>query len=384
MSKHLPPDLVLLLRGAADHPQDLLGGRTPLQYAELPNLRALSRRGRLRPFDAAPSGHSVHAGGDLFGAFGLHPPSDQDPPAGLIDWYGDGRDPAEGRYLHADPAHLAVTPEAAVVTDPDDLALHPEEAEELAEALNRELFEPEGARLVVLAPGCWLLHLPRDPGVRSVALESWIGADARGGLPRGAEEAAWHRLANEVQMLLAAHAVNGRRRMEGRPEVNTLWFWGAGAFPGRPETPPWRAVWGEAPHLSGLGRLTGTGLRGPVSDFQEVLREKGSAGGPVLAVADRPRAAGARGDLGAKVDALEALDQQWLGPLSTALAEGVARSAWVILGPEAPTGARPAEPSPPAPALDCRAGRLWPWNRPRPVSEEKLAGQIVGWEAFFR
>ncbi|MFP4559702.1 MAG: hypothetical protein ACLFQ3_00110 [Thiohalorhabdus sp.] len=380
MTKLRPPDLVLLLRGAADHPQELLGGRTPLEYGELPNLRRLTRRGRPLALDAAPSGHSVHAGGDLLAAFGRTPAHGQDPPAGVVDWLGAGREPGEGAYLHADPARLAVTPEAAVVLDPDELALDREEAEELTDALNRELFAEQGGALAALEPGRWVLHLPAPPGIRTVPLEGWIGADARGGLPTGTDAVAWHRLANEAQMVLAAHPVNERRRRAGRPEANSLWFWGAGPLPQAGSAAPWQEVWGEAPLLPGLARLSGLVPRGPLAGLAPALAAAGE-GGPVLVVADRPRAAGARGDLGAKLEALEELDRAWLGPLEEALARRDLGSAWVVLGPEAPTGARAAEPSPPAPVLSCRAGRLRPWSRARTVSEPRLSGTPVGWEA---
>ncbi|SCY57314.1 hypothetical protein [Thiohalorhabdus denitrificans] len=380
MNRFPKPALVLLIRGAADHPQDLLGGRTPLEYGDLPNLRRLARRGRPRAFDAAPSGHSVHAGGDLLAAFGRIPAPEEDPPAGVVDWLGAGRDPEGGVYLHADPARLAVTPEAAVVLDPDELALDREEAEELANALNRELFAEQGGHLSVLEPGRWVLHLPEAPGIRTVPLEAWIGADARGGLPGGEEEVAWHRLANEVQMVLAAHPVNERRRRAGRPEANTLWFWGSGALPEPGSPGPWKGVWGEAPLLPGLARLSGVAHQGPLPDLGPALSEA-QGGGPVLAVADQARAAGARGDLGAKLEALEELDRRWLGPLEEALARRDLGSAWVVLGPEAPTGARAAEPPPSAPALSCHAGKVWPWSRARTVSENRLSGAPVGWEA---
>jgi len=372
------PDLVVLVRGAADHAQELLGGRTPLAYAELPNLRALSRRARLHPFDTAPTGHAGHAGGDLFAAFGVSAEAGRDLPAAAVAWHGGGGAAEGPAAIHADPVHMAVSYEATVVMDPDRLALTAEEAEALAASLNQQLFAEAGARLAVLEPQRWVLHLDAEPAVRTVPLEGWIGADAGHGLPEGEGRRDWHRLINEVQMLLAAHPVNEARRREGRLQVSSLWFWGGGALP-EAAPAPWRAVWGEAPGLAGLARLTGVPARGAVAGFEAVVAEA-EAGGPVLAVADGPRAAGARGDLGAKIDALEALDRDWLGPLEAALAAGRLRSAWVLLGPEAPTGTRAAEPVPAAPALHCRGGRVWPWNRPKAVSESVSSGRAVGWD----
>ncbi|MEF8793166.1 hypothetical protein [Thiohalorhabdus sp.] len=370
------PELVLLIRGGADHPQDLLGGRTPLDYAELPGLRALSRRGRPHPFNVAPSGHAGHGGGDLFAAFGVTAEPGEDLPVAAVTWHGTG-ETAGIMAIHADPVRMAVSYEATVVMDPDELALTRDEAEALVATLNEQLFAGTGAYLAVVSPGRWVLHLEARPDIRTVPLEGWIGADASGGLPEGPQRGEWHRLINEAQMVLAAHPVNEDRRREGRSEVNSLWFWGGGALPAA-GSPGWQAVWGEAPELTGLARLTGVPERGPVTDFGEMVAEA-AGDGPILAVADTPRVAGARGDLGAKVDALEDLDREWLGPLEAALASRQLAAAWVILGPEAPTGTRAAEPVPAAPALACRGGRVWPWSRPKPVNESLAAGRTVGW-----
>ena len=376
MTPTSPPDLVLLLRGAADRSQDLLGGRTPLTYAELPNLRRLTRRGPVRPFQAAPEGHSVHAGGDLFPAFGVSAFPGKDLPVAAADWEGAGRE-ARAAYIHADPVRLAVTPQAALLTDPEELDLSTAEAGDLVSVLNQELFGVEGWRLEALAPGSWVLEMPEPPELRTVPLEGWIGAEASGGLPAGGDRAVWHRLVNEAQMVLAAHPVNRRRREEGRPEVTSLWPWGAGARPAAGST-PWAGAGGKAHALLGLARWTGVPYLGGIPSFQGIL-EAAEEGGPVLAVADRPRAAGARGDLGAKIRALEALDEGWLGALDQALAEGRLKRAWVVLGPEAPVGIRTAEPAPPCPVVLCRSGRLFPWRRPRDVGEAGLSGKSVGW-----
>lgn len=294
-----------------------------------------------------------------------------------VTWHGAG-EVAEGPVaIHADPVRMAVSYEATVVMDPDELGLTRDEAEALVATLNEQLFADTGARLAVVTPGRWVLHLAARPEVRTVPLEAWIGADAGGGLPQGQDRREWHRLINEVQMVLAVHPVNQARREEGRPEVNSLWFWGGGALPeGGPAG--WRAVWGEAPGLAGLARLTDVPQRGPVTDFEAVVADA-AGDGPVLAVADAPRAAGARGDLGAKVDALEVIDRDWIGPLEQALEQRRLGAVWVILGPEAPTGTRAAEPVPAAPALACRGGRVWPWNRPRPVNESLASGRSAAW-----
>ncbi len=166
-------------------------------------------------------------------------------------------DEEPGYWLRADPVHLAISQRGAELADPAGLALTEDEAGQLIETLNAQL-SAEGWRFVAATPHNWLLRVPVKPEVMFTPLESVYGRNIHDFLPRGREAAAWHRLINEIQMLLHAHPVNDLRASAGRPLVNSLWPWGGGDYP-LPEVLPRPAgtVHGSDPLLMALAGLAG-------------------------------------------------------------------------------------------------------------------------------
>jgi hypothetical protein len=55
-----------------------------------------------------------------------------------------------------------------------------------------------------------------------------IGGDVRKVLPTGDDVSYWHKVFNEVQMLLFAHPLNDAREARGESPINSVWFWGCG------------------------------------------------------------------------------------------------------------------------------------------------------------
>jgi hypothetical protein len=100
------------------------------------------------------------------------------------------------------------------------------EAAQLCAALN-EHFAGRAWRFCAAsaAPVCAARQVP---GIETVPLSQAAGRNVRGLLPKGAEAARWHRVFNEIQMLLFAHPVNEAREARGELPVNSLWLWGGG------------------------------------------------------------------------------------------------------------------------------------------------------------
>jgi hypothetical protein len=80
-------------------------------------------------------------------------------------------------------------------------------------------------------------------------------------LPRGEDAQRWISLLNEVQMLFHQSAVNRRRAAAGKPEVNSLWFWGGGEMPERPRAAGFARVVADHPLARGLGAWASVPLR---------------------------------------------------------------------------------------------------------------------------
>ena len=79
----------------------------------------------------------------------------------------------------------------------------------------------------------WYLRLPNVPDIVTRPPLAALGDHIDPYLPSGPERRFWHRLANDVQMVLHGTAINAARERRGEPPINSLWFWGAGTLPAR-------------------------------------------------------------------------------------------------------------------------------------------------------
>ena len=193
------PDLVLRMLGRADR----MPARDPGEAAQL-----------LRHFELLPRGWPVAA----------------------LTRQLDAADVAASAWLRADPAW--VRPDingARLMACGDMLRLTQEDVDSLLPAL-RPLFGDVGFILDAPTPSRWYLRLPRDSRLPVfVDPADALGADMFDHLP-GSDDASsearrWRALANEAQVVLHNHPWNARRAAAGKPPVNALWFWGAGALP---------------------------------------------------------------------------------------------------------------------------------------------------------
>jgi len=80
----------------------------------------------------------------------------------------------------------------------------------------------------------------------------------------------WYRLLNEMQMFMHQHAVNEQRLRQGKPALNSLWFWGGGRRVAAPENrPEWVC---DDPLLNRFATSLGLPPR-PLSEVQDLQRE---------------------------------------------------------------------------------------------------------------
>lgn len=225
----------------------------------------------------------------------------RDWPVAPLARLGDGA-PADGAcWMCADPVHLQVDRDALVLVAADHLELDAEESRSLIDALDAH-FSPVGIRFEFAAPKRWYARLDAAPDVETVPLREAAGRSVDERLPHGADALAWHRLFNEVQMLLHAHPVNEAREARGAPAINSVWFWGAGTLPARVAA-PFAAVWSRNPLARGLATAGGAAAMDLPEEFARW--QAAAAQGHHLAVIDQPDA--------------QALESGWLAPALQAL-----------------------------------------------------------------
>jgi hypothetical protein len=243
----------------------------------LPALELLLARGRIRRAESPAYGDWLQQAFEL-----------DTLPAGALTLLGCGRDPGEAHWARADPVHLRVMRDHAVVV-PVEPSAH--DAEALVAALNSHF--PQ-MRVTACDSSRWCAQVAEGAFVGGApALES-AGAPAQ--LPR--EAAA---LLNEIQMLLHAHPVNEASEVP----INSLWFWGGGRAP-RAAHAPWQSVSADDPVVLGAARLAGARHRALPRSAQEWL-DRLPQEGRHLAILEGEASI---------------LEQTWFAPLLAALRSG--------------------------------------------------------------
>jgi 2,3-bisphosphoglycerate-independent phosphoglycerate mutase len=327
--------------GCADEPIDVLDGRTPLEAASMPTLRALAARGEVGRAAVIPPG--LPAGSDVgnMSILGYDPAR-----------YHTGRAPIEaaalGLRLPAD--HVAYR--CNLVTIGDDGTMvdfaggHPssEVAADVIAALDAELGAGAGAevsfhagvqyRHILVAPAAWAEATCTPPHDLS---------DKPSVLPTGAAAPGL------IELMHASRSVVERFGLV----ANQVWLWGQGF---QPQMPSFESEHGRRAALCtavdlirGLGVLTGIdvvevpGATGWYDTSYEGKRDaclKALDGGAdvFLIHVEATDEAGHAGDLDEKIRALEAWDRRILTDLVAGLD---AMGPWrMLLLPDHPTPVR--------------------------------------------
>ncbi len=246
----------------------------------------------------------------LANAFSLAAP----PPVAAVTLAGD-RVRMEGGWLRADPVHLRVKQDAVALHHSAMLGVTREEANALVAELQRH-FGVDGLEFHAPVPERWYVRVPQGELPTTVALEAALGRNIFGLLPRGGGHLNWPSVLTESQMLLSGHEVNVRREAQGRPAINSVWFWGEGMTP-ETVAKPYALVYADEPFARGLGALSGTrvaALPRGASSLDAV-----APGETALAVLDSLTAASRRGDRDAWLQAAAQVDIDWFVDLRDAI-----------------------------------------------------------------
>lgn len=186
-------------------------------------------------------------------------------PAGALLRQHYARDAGEANWLAADPAWAQPDMNGVRLMACGQLGLSPEEARQLAQAVQAALDEV-GLQLDIGTPDHWQLRLPPElPLPELHTPEQALGEDLYPHLPQGAEARRWRVLFNEIQVLLHQHPLNAQRQARGLMPVNCLWLWGAGRLPATVRS-PLVGVIGDDPLLCALAERAGVSRQARAPD----------------------------------------------------------------------------------------------------------------------
>lgn len=327
--------IVLLGDGMADHAQEILGGKTPLQVANIPTFDKLAKVSEVGLTYTIPNGMS--AGSDVANTavIGYNPKENY-----------SGRSPLEAVSMGIPLEDTDVTFRCNLVTLSDEEKIEDttildhsageissEEAKELIEALKKGL-NLEGADLY---PGvsyrhCLVLHNAQT-GSQFTPPHDITGKGVKGHLPKGRYGDFLLELMRLSREILTNHPVNLRRKEKGLNPANSCWFWGEGT---KPSLAPFKEVYGktggvisavdllkgiglcaglEAPHIEGATGTLHTNYQGKLEASLKILENHDF----VYIHFEGPDECGHQGNAEDKVTSIEWLDEKCLKPLMEVL-----------------------------------------------------------------
>ncbi len=263
--------VVLLGDGMADWAVDTLGGKTPLEYARIPNMDRIARDGTLGLIDTVPAGCKPGSDVAILSVLGYDP---------RTCYTGRGPLEAASMGVQLDPGDLAFRCNLVTLgtgSDPemvDFTAGHisSEEARRIILDLDRTL----GDDKLKFHPGVGYRHLlvwkGGGPVVETTPPHDITGQASNVYLPKG-------RMADEVVSLMARsrevlkeHAINRARSEKGKRPATSIWLWGQG---GKPDMTPLSEAFGlRGGMISAVDLLNGLGVYAGL----EVLKVEGATG----------------------------------------------------------------------------------------------------------
>jgi len=227
----------------------------------------------------------------------------------------DGECPGTAYWLRADPVNLSLTGDQLILRP--IATLDADEAAQLCASLNRH-FADYRLHFMAPQPQHWYLRLGCAPGITTHFLAQAAGKDIHALLPHGADALRWHKLLNEIQMLLFEHPVNQAREARGEWLINSVWPWGGGYAPDK-LLRPFERVSTDSLLAAAFASVAGIGHSALPGDVAQFLA---GGKGETLIVWDGLRPALQHGDLGEWRDSLQQLEQTCASPLLQALRGG--------------------------------------------------------------
>ncbi len=225
--------VVILGDGMSDYPLKELNDKTPLQYADIPDIDYLSCNGELGLVKTVPDGISPGSDVANLSVMGYNP----------TEFYS-GRSPLEAVSMGVDLSDTDVTFRCNLVTLSDDAnysdkiildhsadEISTSEAKELIQAISRELSTQE----IKFYPGVSYRHLMVwDNGPFDFNLtppHDILDRRIKDYLPQGVNKDVILKLMVESSKILNNHPVNLNRVKKGLRPANSMWIWGEGKKP---------------------------------------------------------------------------------------------------------------------------------------------------------
>jgi 2,3-bisphosphoglycerate-independent phosphoglycerate mutase len=338
---------IVIPDGCADEPQESLGGKTPMQAADLPNMDRIAQLGVVGRSNNVPEPLTPASDVATLSLFGYDP---------LVVYTGRAPLETAAMGLSLGPSDWAIRCNLVHVDNEqmrDFTAGHigSDEGKALIAALQQSLGGPvpqlgdnlvSGAKLEFHAGVSYRNILIYRAGSSAAPFSTTTKTQPphdipdkpiAGYLPQGPGSALLRHLMERSRAVLAVHGVNQRRRANAKRAATQIWLWGQGRAP---QLRPFAEVYGKRGAIisavdlvRGVGVLLGwkrIDVPGTTGYLDTDFAAKGRYGVEALKTHDlvcvhveAPDEASHEGRADAKVKALEEIDRHIVGPLLQAL-----------------------------------------------------------------
>ena len=317
---------ILVPDGMADYPDSSLGGKTPLEAAQTPNMDLVVSQGVLGQVNTIPQGMTPASDVANMSILGYDPKK-----------YYSGRGPLEAANLGVDLKDDEIAFRCNLVTYSEDRMIDysaghisNKEADVLIDFINSKLKGQDYS----FYSGVSYRHLfvVEDRGqsldkIKCVPPHDILNKSISKNLPRGNNAQVLIDLMDKSKELLSKHEINKVRVDLGENPANMIWLWGQGR---KPDMPTYAqrfhktgAVISAVDLIKGLGRILGldainvpgatgyydTDYQGKADYAMKALRNKDF----VYVHVEAPDEAGHNGDLREKITAIERFDKHIVG-----------------------------------------------------------------------
>lgn len=316
--------VVIVPDGAADYPLEQLGNKTPLQIAKKPNIDFLAKNGKTGKVKTVPD--TLSPGSDVanLSLLGYDP----------VKYYS-GRGPLEAVNMGIKLEESDVAFRCNLITIKDGVLLDysaghitTEEAKILIETINEKL----GSDKIKFYPGISYRHLMifKDFGdifVNCTPPHDVVGESYEKNLPTGKDAKVLINLIDASRSVLDSCDLNKERISENKNPANSIWLWGQGKAPSMPSFLSRFNLKGSiisaVDLINGIGRCIGlnvikvpgatgyfdTNYKGKATYALNFLEENDF----VFIHIEAPDEAGHIGDINAKIESIEKIDELVVG-----------------------------------------------------------------------
>lgn len=340
--------IVIVPDGASDYPIDILGGKTPLEAADTPNMDSLAREGLVGRVKTVPRGYIPSSDVANLSLLGYDP-----------KLFYSGRGPLEAANLGVKLSDEDLAFRCNLITESEGKLLDysaghitNKESKILMEFINEKLgggniefyFGTSYRNLMVLRQGVSLgldklkFFAPHDIMDKKIARH----------LPRGKNSEVAINLMNSSRDILVKHEINKVRIDLSENPANMIWLWGCGRKPAMPsfyeQFGKKGAIISAVDLIKGIGRIVGLDvpeIKGANGYYDTNYRGKAQAALKALEKDDfvfvhieATDEAGHNHDLRMKIACLERIDKLVVGPILEGLKGQDFR---ILITPDHPT-----------------------------------------------